>query len=87
MDINDLFGGIAEAYRQYQAEMVEQRQALSNPIPDGLEPNFFSLLSINGADHLFDHRNGPCIHGIFGQPQPQKNRNVHGITCHFTAHE
>jgi hypothetical protein len=27
MDINDLFDGIAEAFRQYQAEMAEQAQA------------------------------------------------------------
>ena len=39
MDINDLFDGIAEAFRQYQAEMAEQKQALSNPNPTGLEPN------------------------------------------------
>lgn len=38
MDINDLFDGIAEAFRQYQAEMNEQEQALSNSIPVGLEP-------------------------------------------------
>jgi len=38
MDINDLFDGIAEAFRQYQAEMVEQEQASSNPNPTGLEP-------------------------------------------------
>ena len=39
MDINDLFDGIAEDFRQYQAEMTEQEQALSNPIPVGLKPN------------------------------------------------
>ncbi|MBO8092553.1 MAG: hypothetical protein J7D60_04525 [Prosthecochloris sp.] len=39
MDINDLFDGIAEAFRQYQAETAEQAQALNNPIPVGLEPN------------------------------------------------
>jgi hypothetical protein len=38
MDINDLFDGIAEAFRQYQAEMAEQEQASSNPNPTGLEP-------------------------------------------------
>lgn len=38
MDINDLFDGIAKAFRQYQAEMAQQVQALSNPIPAGLEP-------------------------------------------------
>ena len=38
MDINDLFDGIAEAFRQYQAEMSEQEQALSNPNPAGLVP-------------------------------------------------
>ncbi len=38
MDINDLFDGIAEAFRQYQAEMAKQEQALSNPNPAGLEP-------------------------------------------------
>nr|MBF0223713.1 hypothetical protein [Desulfobulbaceae bacterium] len=37
MDINDLFDGIAEAFRRYQAEMAEQKQALSNPNPAGLE--------------------------------------------------
>lgn len=36
MDINDLFDGIAEAFRQYQAEMNEQEQASSNPNPTGL---------------------------------------------------
>lgn len=39
MDINDLFDGIAEAFRQYQAEMVEQEQTSVNPAPTGLEPN------------------------------------------------
>ena len=38
MDINDLFDGIAEAFRQYQAEMAEQVQASDNPAPTGLEP-------------------------------------------------
>ena len=38
MDINDLFDGIAEAFRQYQAEMAEQAQASLNPNPTGLEP-------------------------------------------------
>ena len=38
MDINDLFDGIAEAFRQYQAEMTEQEQASSNPNPTGLGP-------------------------------------------------
>ena len=38
MDINDLFDGIAEAFRQYQAEMAEQEQASSNLNPAGLEP-------------------------------------------------
>lgn len=38
MDINDLFDGIAEAFRQYQAEMVEQEQASSNSNPTGLGP-------------------------------------------------
>ena len=36
MDINDLFDGIAEAFRQYQAEMNEQDQASVNPDPTGL---------------------------------------------------
>ena len=36
MDINDLFDGIAEAFRQYQAEMNEQEQASGNPNPAGL---------------------------------------------------
>jgi hypothetical protein len=35
MDINDLFEGIAEAFRQYQAEIVEQEQASSNLDPTG----------------------------------------------------
>lgn len=38
MDINDLFDGIAEAFRQYQAEMSEQEQASANLNPAGLEP-------------------------------------------------
>jgi hypothetical protein len=38
MDINDLFDGIAGAFRQYQEEMSEQEQASSNPNPVGLEP-------------------------------------------------
>lgn len=38
MDINDLFEGIAEAFRQYQADMAEQVQASANPAPTGLEP-------------------------------------------------
>ncbi|WP_028315137.1 hypothetical protein [Desulfatibacillum aliphaticivorans] len=38
MDINELFDGIAEAFRQYQAEMTEQEQASTNPAPAGLEP-------------------------------------------------
>jgi hypothetical protein len=33
-----LFDGIADPFRQYQAEMAERRQALSNPNPTGLEP-------------------------------------------------
>ncbi|EIM63549.1 hypothetical protein [Desulfobacter postgatei] len=36
MDINDLFDGIAEAFRQYQAEMAEQEQASANPNTAGL---------------------------------------------------
>jgi hypothetical protein len=36
MDINDLFDGIAEAFRQYQKELAEQEQALNNPNPTGL---------------------------------------------------
>ena len=36
MDINELFEGIAEAFRQYQAEMAEQGKASVNPIPTGL---------------------------------------------------
>ncbi len=31
MDINDLFEGIAEVFRQYQAEINEQEQASANP--------------------------------------------------------
>ncbi len=38
MDINDLFDGIAEAFRQYQAEMTEQVQTSTNLAPTGLEP-------------------------------------------------
>ncbi len=38
MDINNLFEGIAEAFRQYQAEMAEQGQTSTNPTPAGLEP-------------------------------------------------
>lgn len=38
MDINDLFDGIAEAFRQYQAEMNEQEQTSRTPAPTGLEP-------------------------------------------------
>jgi len=38
MDINDLFEGIAAAFRQYQVEMAEQAQASANPAPIGLEP-------------------------------------------------
>ena len=38
MDINDLFEGIAEAFRHYQAEMTEQAQASTNPAHTGLEP-------------------------------------------------
>lgn len=38
MDINELFDGTAEAFRQYQAEMAEQVQASTNPAPTGLEP-------------------------------------------------
>ena len=36
MDINSLFDGIAEVFRQYQAEMNEQELALSKPNPTGL---------------------------------------------------
>ena len=38
MDINDLFEGIAEVFRQYQAEMAEQQQTSINLVPTGLEP-------------------------------------------------
>jgi hypothetical protein len=38
MDINDLFEGIAEAFRQYQTEIAEQTKVSSNPNPTGLEP-------------------------------------------------
>ncbi|MBA3013693.1 MAG: hypothetical protein KKD63_12085 [Proteobacteria bacterium] len=37
MDINDLFDGITEAFRQYQAEIAEQTQASANQAPAGLE--------------------------------------------------
>jgi hypothetical protein len=33
-----LFDEIAEAFRQYQAEMAQQEQASANPAPTGLEP-------------------------------------------------
>lgn len=36
MDINDLFDGIAEVFRQYQAEVAEQAQTSANPNPTGL---------------------------------------------------
>ena len=36
MDINDLFDGIVEAFRQDQAEMAEQEQASANPNTAGL---------------------------------------------------
>lgn len=39
MDINDLFDGIVEAFRQYQAEMAEQGHGSSKPNPTGLGPN------------------------------------------------
>lgn len=38
MDINDLFDGIAEAFRKYQAEMADQEQASGNLNPTGLGP-------------------------------------------------
>lgn len=38
MDINDLFEGIAEAFRKYKAEVAQQGQALGNPNPTGLVP-------------------------------------------------
>jgi len=38
MDINELFDGIAEAFRQYQAEMAEQSKASVSLTPTGLEP-------------------------------------------------
>ncbi len=38
MDINDLFDEIAEAFRQYQAELAEQEQAAPNHNPTGLGP-------------------------------------------------
>ena len=37
MDINVLFDRIAEAFRQYQAEMAVQEQASIGPSPEGLE--------------------------------------------------
>ncbi len=33
MDINDLFDGIAEAFRQHQAETAGQAQTSANPTP------------------------------------------------------
>ena len=38
MDINELFDGIAEAFRRYQAEMAEQTHASANQVPTGLDP-------------------------------------------------
>jgi hypothetical protein len=38
MDINELFDGIAEAFRRYQQETAAQKDALPNPVPTGLEP-------------------------------------------------
>jgi hypothetical protein len=38
MDINELFDGIAEAFRRYQQETAAQKNALPNPISTGLEP-------------------------------------------------
>jgi hypothetical protein len=37
MDINELFDGIAEAFRRYQQETAEQTQASVNPVFTGLE--------------------------------------------------
>lgn len=39
MDINDWVDGIAEVFRQYQAETAEQTEVSSNPNPTGLEFN------------------------------------------------
>jgi len=39
MDINDLFEGIAEAFRQYQAEMAEQEQTSTTRLLPDLSPN------------------------------------------------
>jgi len=51
MDINELFDGIAEAFRQYQAEMTEQVQASTNLAPAGLGPVKESeKTEINDAD-------------------------------------
>jgi hypothetical protein len=36
--LKELFEGIAEAFRQYQAEMTDQAQASANPALTGLEP-------------------------------------------------
>jgi hypothetical protein len=38
MDINDLFNGIAEAFRRYQQEIVEQEGTFYDSAPAGLEP-------------------------------------------------
>ncbi len=38
MDINELFDGIAEAFRRCQQETAEQTQASVNPVFTGLEP-------------------------------------------------
>lgn len=38
MDINELFDGIAEAFRRYQQETAAQKNALRNPVSAGLEP-------------------------------------------------
>ena len=37
VSVKDQFEGIAEAFRQYQAEMAEQEQASVNPTPTELE--------------------------------------------------
>lgn len=38
MDINDLFDGIAEAFRRCHQEIAEQARALTNQVHTGLEP-------------------------------------------------
>jgi len=38
MDINNLFDGIAEAFRRYQQEIADLEGVSPNPAPTGLDP-------------------------------------------------